>query len=88
MAVGIRHADHVAPSIRKFGNHFADKRRSLGRYSSLADSDVKFFFFFGYLAVPCELNSLCSVHGIVLNSKYLRMWVAGCLRDCGEPRYA
>jgi hypothetical protein len=38
-AVGIRNADHVAPSIRKkVGNHFADKRRSLGRYSSLADS--------------------------------------------------
>jgi hypothetical protein len=32
-AVGIRHADHVAPSIRKkVGNHFSDKRRSLGRY--------------------------------------------------------
>jgi hypothetical protein len=26
-AVGIRHADHVAPSIRKFGTHFANKRR-------------------------------------------------------------
>jgi hypothetical protein len=36
-AVGIRRADHVAPFIRKSW-HFADKRRSLGRYSSLADS--------------------------------------------------
>jgi hypothetical protein len=40
-AVGIRHVDHVAPSIRK---KFADKRRSLGRYSSLADSDHGVFF--------------------------------------------
>jgi hypothetical protein len=33
-AVGIRNADHVAPSIRKkVGNHFPDKWRSL------ADSD-------------------------------------------------
>jgi hypothetical protein len=39
-AAGIRHAAHVAPSISKsWRNHFADKRRSLGRYSSLADSD-------------------------------------------------
>jgi hypothetical protein len=31
--LGIRHADHVAPSIRKkkkVGTNFADKRRSLG----------------------------------------------------------
>jgi hypothetical protein len=32
-----RDADHMAPSIRK-RCHYADKRRSLDRYSSLADS--------------------------------------------------
>jgi hypothetical protein len=40
-AVGIRHADHVAPSIRKkLVTTSPDKRRSLGRYSSLADSEI------------------------------------------------
>jgi hypothetical protein len=34
---GIRCADHATPSIRKSDTNFADKRRSLGRYSSLAD---------------------------------------------------
>jgi hypothetical protein len=38
-AVGIRHADNVAPSIHKSWQSLADERRSLGRYSSLADSD-------------------------------------------------
>jgi hypothetical protein len=38
MAVGIRHADHVAPSIRKkVGTNIADERRSLSWYRSLAD---------------------------------------------------
>jgi hypothetical protein len=40
-AVGIRHADHVAPYIRK---SWQSLRRSLGRYSSLADSDHEVWF--------------------------------------------
>jgi hypothetical protein len=36
-AVGIRCADHAKSSIRKVRNNFADKQRSLGGYSLLAD---------------------------------------------------
>jgi hypothetical protein len=43
--VRIRHAGHVAPSVRKSWQHFADKRRSLGRYSSLADPDHEVFLY-------------------------------------------
>jgi hypothetical protein len=34
---GIHCADHATPSIRKSWHYFANKRRSLGRHSSLAD---------------------------------------------------
>jgi hypothetical protein len=64
--VGIRHVGHVAPPIRKVGTVFADKRRSLGWYGSLADSgheDCFVFVFILFYSLPVLLYFTCSASG-------------------------
>jgi hypothetical protein len=47
------------PLSAKVGNHFANKRRSLGRYTSLADSDHGVYLFFFFKFYPC-MSLLCN----------------------------
>jgi hypothetical protein len=53
----IRCADHATPSIRKSWHYFANKRRSLGRHSSLADQS---FFFLSLPPASYHVLSLLS----------------------------
>jgi hypothetical protein len=59
------------PSIRKIGTNFADKRRSLGRYSSLADSGrgVCFLVFFFTKYGPSIKLNCAEVYDSILTIK-------------------
>jgi hypothetical protein len=64
-AVGIRCAYQATPSIRKFSTNFADKRRSLGRYSSLADWSHGVLFSYSLVTRQYGLQGISNLSSVL-----------------------
>jgi hypothetical protein len=60
---GNRCADHATPSIRKSWHVFANKWRSLGWHSSLANKSPEFF-------LKWQLRLMCQYHYVVIQHKH------------------